>query len=189
MNSITNFKSYTTIKTLTLLNFTTINKHLNKTKMDIEKTIDALNSLIVINNDRIEGYKTAEAEAQETDLKMLFSDLMETSVQNRKELVAEVTRLGGTPDEGTRVTGKFFRVWMDVKAAFTGNDRKTILESCEYGEDVALETYKNVLIQDQIDTDSTEKNMLNKHYALLTVDHDKIKQLLDAIEYEKRQNE
>lgn len=157
--------------------------------MNIEKTISAFNSLIVINNDRIEGYKTAEAEAQETDLKMLFSDLMETSVQNRKELVAAVTRLGGTPDEGTRVTGKFFRVWMDVKAAFTGNDRKAILESCEYGEDVALETYNNVLIQDHVDTDSTEKNMLHKQYALLKVDHDKVKHLLDTIEYVKRSAE
>jgi uncharacterized protein (TIGR02284 family) len=153
--------------------------------MDNEKTITAFNSLIVINNDRIEGYKTAESEAQETDLKMLFSDLMETSVQNRKELVAEVTRLGGTPDEGTRITGKFFRVWMDVKAAFTGNDRKAILDSCEYGEDVILETYKKVLIQDHQDTNSKEQEMLNKHYAMLKVDHDKIKQLRDAIVAEK----
>jgi uncharacterized protein (TIGR02284 family) len=157
--------------------------------MDIEKTIEAFNTLIVINNDRVEGYKTAEAEAKETDLKMLFSDLMETSVQNRKELVAEVTRLGGTPDEGTRVTGKFFRVWMDVKAAFTGNDRKAILESCEYGEDVILETYKKVLIQDHQDTNSKEQDMLNKHYALLKVDHDKVKQLIEAIEHEKRLTE
>ncbi len=39
--------------------------------MDNTKKIDALNSLIIINNDRIEGYKTANNEAQETDLKML----------------------------------------------------------------------------------------------------------------------
>lgn len=157
--------------------------------MEIEKTIEAFNSLIIINNDRVEGYKTAEAEAEETDLKMLFSDLMQTSVQNRKELVAEVTRLGGTPDEGTRVTGKFFRVWMDVKAAFTGNDRKAILESCEYGEDVILETYKKVLIQDHQDTNSKEQDLLNKHYALLKVDHDRVKELIEKIEHEKRLTE
>ncbi len=157
--------------------------------MEIEKTIEAFNSLIVINNDRVEGYKTAESEAQETDLKMLFSDLMQTSVQNRKELVSEVTRLGGTPDEGTRVTGKFFRVWMDVKALLTGNDRKAILESCEYGEEVALEAYKKVLIQDHQDTNSVEQDMLNKHYALLKVDHDKVKELIQAIEHEKRLTE
>lgn len=157
--------------------------------MEIEKTIEAFNSLIVINNDRIEGYKTAEAEAEETDLKMLFSDLMQTSIQNRKDLVAEVIRLGGTPDEGTRITGKFFRVWMDVKAAFTGNDRKAILDSCEYGENVILETYKNVLIQDHKDTNSSEQQMLNRHYGLLKADYEKIKELRDAIKNGRRLEE
>jgi uncharacterized protein (TIGR02284 family) len=153
--------------------------------MDNEKKIDVLNSLIVINNDRIEGYKTAEAEAKETDLKMLFSDLMATSVQNRKELVAEVQRLDGTPDEGTRTTGKFFRVWMDLKAAFSGNDRKVILDSCEYGEDVILETYKKALTEDFNDNKSYDKDMLNKHYNLLKLDHDKVKNLRDIIANEK----
>ena len=157
--------------------------------MEIEKTIEAFNSLIVINNDRIEGYKTAEVEADETDLKMLFSDLMQTSIQNRKDLVAEVIRLGGTPDEGTRITGKFFRVWMDVKAAFTGNDRKAILDSCEYGENVILETYKNVLIQDHKDTNSSEQQMLNRHYGLLKADYEKIKELRDAIKNGRRLEE
>lgn len=157
--------------------------------MEIEKTIEAFNSLIVINNDRIEGYKTAEAEAQETDLKMLFSDMRQTSVDCRKELVAEVTRLGGTPDEGTRVTGKFFRVWMDVKAALTGNDRNAILNSCEYGEDVMLGTYKKVLIQEHQVTNSKEQDMLNKHYSLLKSDHDKVKRLRDATANEKKLTE
>lgn len=149
--------------------------------MDNEKTIDALNSLIVINNDRIEGYKTAEAEAKQTDLKMLFSDLMQTSVQNRKELVTEVTRLGGTPDEGTRITGKFFRVWMDVKAAFTGDDRKAILDSCEYGETVALDLYKKILIEGHQNTDDNQQDMLNRHHALISADYAKIVQLRDAV--------
>lgn len=149
--------------------------------MEKDKTIEALNSLIVINNDRIEGYKTAASEAQETDLKKLFADLSQTSIECRKELVAEVNKLGGTPEEGTKVTGKFFRAWMDVKAALTGNDRKTILDSCEYGEDVALQTYKKVLVQEHIDGDVSEQVMLNKQYALLKSDHNKVKQLRDSM--------
>ena len=142
--------------------------------MENTKKIEVLNSLIVINNDRIEGYKTAEAEAKETDLKMLFSDLMETSVQNRKQLVEEVILLGGMPDEGTRITGKFFRAWMDVKAAFTGNDRKTILDSCQYGEDVILETYQEAMVKEHFEIDSNEEDMLSKQLELLKSDHRKI---------------
>lgn len=143
-------------------------------------TIDVLNSLVIINNDRIEGYKTASNETSEADLKALFLNFIETSERCRKELVAEVIKIGGIPNEGTRMTGKFFRVWMDVKAALTCNNRKAILVSCKYGEDVALETYKNVLIQDVNDINLIEQNMLNKHYELLKSDCDKIKELRNA---------
>lgn len=149
--------------------------------MDNEKTIDALNSLIVINNDRIEGYKTAEAEAKETDLKMLFSDLMQTSINNRKELVEEVSILGGTPDEGTRITGKFFRVWMDVKVAFTSNDRKIILESCEYGEKVALDQYEKVLKNDNETNNVKVRDVIIKQQELLKFDYAKIVRMLGLV--------
>ncbi|WP_309641154.1 PA2169 family four-helix-bundle protein [Flavobacterium sp.] len=152
--------------------------------MEKARTIEALNTLIVINNDRIEGYKTATAEAKETDLKELFSDLCQTSIDCRKELTQEVIRLGGTPDEGTRITGKFYRAWMNIKVALSTNDRQTILESCEFGEDVALNTYKKVLIQDYPDTNTTEQDMLNKQYALLKTDHDKVKKLRDLVRVE-----
>ncbi len=105
--------------------------------MEKEKQIEVLNSLITINHDRIEGYGTASKETEEHDLKTLFSDFASTSEKSNKALVSEVTKLGGKPAEGTLASGKFFRVWMDVKAALTGKDRKAILNSCEYGEDIA----------------------------------------------------
>lgn len=40
--------------------------------MDAAKTIEAFNSLIVINNDRIEGYKTDSSEVPDDDLKVFF---------------------------------------------------------------------------------------------------------------------
>jgi uncharacterized protein (TIGR02284 family) len=149
--------------------------------MNNEESIEAFNTLIIINNDRIEGYTTAKGETKETDLKLLFSDLIATSVQNRNELIDEVKKLGGKPEEGTRITGKFFRVWMDVKAAFTKSDRKSILDSCEYGENVILETYNKILLQDHHATNSKELDLLNKHYALLKADHDKIKKCQEEI--------
>ncbi len=112
--------------------------------MEKEKSIEVLNKLIEINNDRIEGYETASKETNETDLKTLFSQLIQTSKKCRQELVDQVQKLGGKVNEGTRITGKFFRAWMDVKAALTNKDRKAILSSCEQGEDVAKDTYKKV---------------------------------------------
>lgn len=150
--------------------------------MDNQKAIDVLNKLIVINNDRIEGYETASKEAEETDLINLFSQLTDTSHKCKAELSNEVIKLGGTPEEGTKMSGKFFRAWMDVKAAITGKDRKAILSSCEFGEDAAVKTYEDVLEND-VDKLSLEHKMLaEKQYGFIKADHDRIKKLRDSIE-------
>lgn len=147
--------------------------------MENSKQIDALNKLIEINNDRVEGYETASKETKDTDLKSLFGELASTSQKNASELRAEVTRLGGKPEEGTRVTGKFFRAWMDVKAAFTGNDRHTILDSCEFGEDKALETYESVL-ENSSELSGEYIQLISQQQTALRADHDRVKALRDA---------
>lgn len=149
--------------------------------MNSEKAIEILNSLIVINNDRIEGYETASKETEEEDLKALFSQLARTSHDCHEELTEEVENLDGEPAEGTRTTGKFFRVWMDVKAALTGKDRKAILNSCEFGEDVAQDTYERVLKNDSENLNSDQLEMVTAQKQKLKIDHDTIKSLRDAL--------
>ena len=149
--------------------------------MENEKTIDVLNNLIQINNDRIEGYETATKETEEQDLKSFFGELTQTSLQCNNELSHEVTKLGGTPTDSTKTTGKFFRVYMDLKAALTGKDRKAILNSCEYGEDVALETYEKVLSDDAENLTAELKGIIKTQHTLLKADHDKVKFMKDAL--------
>ena len=60
-------------------------------------------------------------------------------------LATEVAALGDDIEKGTTNSGKIYRAWMDVKAAFTGHDRKAILASCEFGEDAAQAAYKTAL--------------------------------------------
>ncbi|MFM2230428.1 MAG: hypothetical protein RL607_1686 [Bacteroidota bacterium] len=149
--------------------------------MDNEKTIAVLNTLITINNDRIEGYETAAKETEEQDLKTFFSGLKQTSENCNKELSQEVVRLGGTASDGTKASGKFFRVWMDVKAALTGKDRKAILDSCEYGEDVAKDTYKDALENDLEHLSDEQQTMIKEQHALLVADHDKVTMMRDLV--------
>ena len=92
-----------------------------------EKIAEVLNDLIEINNDRIEGYEKASTETEENDLKITFAQFAETSKKCRQELTDEVKRLGGTPTDSTKATGKLFRAWMDVKTAVTGHHRRPIL--------------------------------------------------------------
>jgi|SRR6218665_1091051 len=149
--------------------------------METQKTIDVLNKLVTINNDRIEGYQTAYDETEEQDLKTLFSGFIRNSHKCKNELEGEVIRLSGKVAEGTMVSGKFFRVWMDVKSALTGKVRKVILDSCEYGEDMAKGTYEKVL-KDDLDSLSTEQQtMVRTQYNWLKADHDQVKSLRDAV--------
>lgn len=149
--------------------------------MENDKTIDVLNSLITINNDRIEGYETASEATDEQDLKALFARFISTSQKCKQELVGEVQKLGGDVAEGTKTSGKFFRAWMDVKAALTGRDRKAILNSCEYGEDQAQDTYEDVLENDLEDLKVSYRKMISDQKSLLNADHHHVKDLRDAL--------
>ena len=149
--------------------------------MENKKAIDALNSLVEINNDRIDGYETATRETNEPDLKVLFTKLAETSQDCRIELEREVELLGGTPAKGTKVSGKFFRAWMDVKAAITGKDRKAILESCEYGEDHAVKAYESVLEDDRENLTAEQIALVEGQFDLIKADHDAVRALRDSL--------
>jgi len=145
--------------------------------MNTKKTVDALNSLIIINNDRIEGYKTVLENIHDADLQLFFLDLIETSVKCRRELIIEVEKLGGDSEKAIGTSNNFFRAWLEVEEALSRNDKKAILNSCEYGEDVVLETYKNVLIQEVNEINSVEQKLLNDQYALLKTDHIEVKRM------------
>jgi uncharacterized protein (TIGR02284 family) len=144
-----------------------------------EKVVTALNELVRINNDRIEGYQRASKETDDADLRMLFTEMAQQSQQYRDELASMVTSMGGDVAQGTTVSGKFYRVWMDVKAMLSSNDRKAALENCEFGEDVALESYETAL-ESGINFPDNTRSSLRKQKEGIQRSHDKIKQMRDA---------
>jgi uncharacterized protein (TIGR02284 family) len=115
-----------------------------------EELVGVLNDLIRINNDRIEGYERAANETKDSDLDMkaVFNEMASQSRRYVNELTQEVGRLGGDAALDTTISGKVYRVWMDLKAAISGKDRESILGSCEYGEDVAQRAYEAALESD-----------------------------------------
>ena len=92
--------------------------------------------------------------------------------------MAEVEKLGADVEEGTTTTGKIYRAWMDVKAVFTGSDRKTILNNCEFGEDAAQKAYKMALEAEGLLPHV--RDMIESQKSTLRASHDEIKALRDA---------
>jgi uncharacterized protein (TIGR02284 family) len=146
-----------------------------------EKLVDILNDLIRINNDRVEGYERAANEikdVQQAEIKTLFFKLAEDSRGYKSDLEGAVTELGGEPAHDTTASGKLYRVWMDVKAAFSKDDLKAALESCEYGEDVALKAYQDAL-QEEVNWPSNISALVSNQRQELRASHDKVKQYRD----------
>ena len=143
------------------------------------ETIETLNDLVAINNDRIKGYERAIGETKniDTDLKTLFIGMIKESHTIRIALATEVQALGGEIEGGTTGSGKLYRAWMDVKAVFTGNDRHAILSNCEYGEDAAQNAYSDALNTD--DLPAHIRTMLTDQQQTLKASHDKIRNLRD----------
>lgn len=145
-----------------------------------EKLAGVLNDLVRINNDRIVGYEKAidELKPEDEDLKLLFRRYTMESKQYVTELNTEVVRLGAMPADGTTNSGKIYRVWMDLKTAITGKDRKAILENCVFGEDAAQKAYDLALNSD-IDLDPMIREMMVQQKASLRIGHDEVKRLRD----------
>lgn len=140
---------------------------------------EILNDLVEINNDRIEGYETAieNLKPEDQDLKSLFISMIDESRKCKMALSNELNVLKSETEEGTTTSGKLYRAWMDVKAAFTGHDRKSVLENCEFGEDAAQKAYKDAANEEGLPANL--KALILEQKAALRESHDKVKQLRD----------
>jgi uncharacterized protein (TIGR02284 family) len=143
---------------------------------------DIINDLIKINNDRIEGYKTALDLAHGLGLDPLphmFANYIMQSERFIEELTPYVFVEGEQPTEETMLSGKLFRMWMSVKGAIVGNDRKSLLESCEKGEDAFKETYNNTLDEHVNELSTVVCNILLDQLSRQSEAHEEIKILRD----------
>ena len=146
-----------------------------------ESTNEILNDLVKINNDRIAGYEKAISESKDLDidLKAIFESMIRESNQYKQELTSYINKNGGEAADDTTSSGKIYRAWMDIKSSFTTSDRKSILESCEFGEDAAQRAYESALSSDQV-MDATVRKVITEQKAALKSAHDLIKKERDA---------
>lgn len=145
--------------------------------------IEILNDLIRINHDRTEGYHKAVEELKPTDidLKTMFTNLANNSVQYANALAAEVRNLGGSPAVDSTQSGKLYRVWMDIKSGITARDRKSVLALCEFGEDAALKSY-NLALDSDAEIPAGIRQLILDQKASIQSSHDVVKRYRDMHE-------
>ncbi|MEO6547626.1 MAG: PA2169 family four-helix-bundle protein [Ferruginibacter sp.] len=146
-----------------------------------ERTIEVVKDLIQINNDRVTGYERAGGKTKtlDIDLQAIFLSMANDSRKYTTDLTAELARCGWQNENGYTSKGKIYQVWMDVNATFSGFDRQSILESCEFGEDTIQKAYSAALAAD-VEMDIETRNLLEHQKDLLNTAYRLIKSYLDA---------
>lgn len=143
----------------------------------MQKTAAVVEDLVKINNDRIEGYNKARLQTDDLDLKELFDDMVADSKRFTTELNKYLRSLGEDRERDSTFAGKLYRTWMDVKVSFGGADRRSILATCEYGEDAAQKSYNSALEHDFLPPEV--RQMISEQRMRLKSSHDKIRYLRD----------
>lgn len=144
-----------------------------------EKSVEVLNDLIEINNDRVAGFEKAIADIKDEniDLKDLFQGYAAQSRTNGQELAALVGQYGEV-ETGTSVSGSIHRAWIDVKSIFGGSDRASILAEAERGEDAIKKAYQDALSEGELPADAAQT--VSSQAQQINAAHDQIKALRDT---------
>ena len=146
-----------------------------------EKAIKVLNNLIETNLDRIKGYETAAGDSEDADVKNLCNSYASQSRGFKVALDTIVRELGGKPQESSSAAGTVYRSWMSVKHT-ASDSKKSILSSCEFGEDAAVKNYEDAL--DEFEEKNIPQNiatLVRSQYDEILKAHDKVKSLRDAV--------
>ncbi|HVS94306.1 MAG TPA: PA2169 family four-helix-bundle protein [Mucilaginibacter sp.] len=150
---------------------------------DTTKTLELLNDLVLINNDRIEGYERALKEIKEnetdSDLEPVFLRLIDNSRRYKMQIGTEIQALGRDIEQGTTASGKLHRAWTAVKEAFNGHDRYSILDECEASEDATRNAYQDALTDDTLPAYIID--MLDEQMQEILDAHEQIKSLRDSV--------
>ena len=124
-------------------------------------TISALNDLLKRNYDAAKGYADAGNGVNPVNLREWFFAYSDQRERFAKEIEAEITKLGGEPNDGTSFLGELHRAWLDLKSDFFQNDIEATINECIRGEEYAQEDYQDILKDEKMTVSA--RDMLPRH--------------------------
>ncbi len=144
-----------------------------------DETISTLNNLIETCKDGENGFRTAAAGVDNSELKTLFNTYAQQRAQFAAELQAEVRRLGGDPEKTGSVAASLHRGWINIKSAVTGGSEASVIAECERGEDAAVKNYEEAQ-RESLPGDA--QALIQHQYTQVKEAHDRIRALERASE-------
>lgn len=140
-----------------------------------------INSLIAVNNNRLECYRYASKETGASVLKALFSRSADTSERCRDELAREVYKLGGVPYEGTLATGDFMDLWLELQSAIGRKDHPGMLGSFSKEEGLVLRKYRYAISSGAAHLNRLQVELFNSQRLAIVEDAAKLGNLREVV--------
>jgi uncharacterized protein (TIGR02284 family) len=145
--------------------------------MDKKEVVSTLNDLIETCKDGEKGFKTCAENIDSQQIKSTLSQRAQECAQGAQELQGLVKSLGGEAETSSSVSGTMHRGWIDIKGAVTGKDEAAVLNECERGEDLALESYRNALDKD---LPQEIRSIVERQFHGVMRNHNQVKQMRNA---------
>lgn len=145
--------------------------HSKENAMSTDSTISTLNSLIKTTLDSMKGFRDAAQDAESTQFSTMFKDFARERSEVATALQAEVTRLGGNPEDDSSFLAAAHRTFMDLKQAFTGKDDKAVIQEVERGEDYIKGKFEAALRD--TDLDPSSRSVVERAYQSVKDGHDR----------------
>lgn len=126
--------------------------------MENNKTLDTLNDLLQIINDRIEGFKNIDSKMIESysGLKEEYDHKIIESYNMRTELTTLIEKKGGDPNNTTTIEGGLHRAWLDFKNSLSFDQDEITIETVLSGENAAIKAFENALESGDLCSESSK---------------------------------
>lgn len=128
-----------------------------------EKIAKNLNALVEKNSDAEKGFAKAAEICKAKSLTDWFNGRTEERKLFKGELTEEIHSFGYPCVQTPSLTGDLHRAWMDLKASFSDDNEKAMLEEAIRGEKAALKEYNEVL--GEVTLPATTQILLKSHRA------------------------
>jgi uncharacterized protein (TIGR02284 family) len=148
--------------------------------MDREAEVSTLETLATTLIDSINGYEDAAKNSDNSRFQQIFRERGSERRKVLDDLRSEIRRLGGDPPDDGSISGKTHQRWMDLKAAVTGRDDKSIIESVEAGEDYLKEKFETALSSGDLTGES--RQVVERVNQSVRSGHDQMSQLKHGME-------
>ena len=142
--------------------------------------ITTLNTLTATLIDSVNGYRDAAAHSESSRFQELFRTNADERSRVVEQLRAEVSRLGGEPEDDQSTMGFLHQRFLDMKAAITGRDDKAVINEVERGEDYLKEKFETALNSGHLSGES--RAVVEQAFQSVRKGHDQISSLKHGLE-------